>query len=118
MRSPNPRRETRVRVCHRVPLCHVCELVHLGAPPMLRRTLLKGALASIPFALMWRPRAARAHTGVGGYGPLVDDPDNIFDLPAGFSYKVISRQGDMMSDGYRTPGHPDGMACFAGAAGT
>lgn len=84
---------------------------------MHRRTLLKGALASIPFAFLWRPRIARAGTAVG-YGPLVDDPNNVFDLPPGFSYRIISRKGDLMSDGYRTPGKPDGMACFPGAAGT
>jgi uncharacterized repeat protein (TIGR03803 family) len=84
---------------------------------MLRRTLLKGALASIPLAFMWRPRLARAN-GAGGYGPLVDDPDSIFDLPEGFTYKVVSRKGDIMSDGYRTPGNFDGMGCFPGAAGT
>src|SRR5689334_20262215 len=84
---------------------------------MRRRTLLKGALASIPFAFMWRPRAAHA-TGNTGYGDLVVDPNHIFDLPPGFTYRVISRKGDPMSDGYKTPGHFDGMGCFPGVAGS
>ncbi|MBT5072141.1 MAG: DUF839 domain-containing protein [Kordiimonadaceae bacterium] len=47
------------------------------------------------------------------YGPLIKDPDNILDLPQGFSYKVISALGDMMDDGYPVPDRADGMGCFA-----
>lgn len=50
-----------------------------------------------------------------GYGPLVKDPAGIFDLPAGFSYVVISKFGAEMSDGLLTPGLHDGMAAFPGA---
>ncbi|EDX27052.1 hypothetical protein [Streptomyces sp. Mg1] len=28
-----------------------------------------------------------------GYGPLLPDPDRLLDLPAGFSYRVLSRAG-------------------------
>ncbi|RAW00324.1 alkaline phosphatase PhoX [Pseudochryseolinea flava] len=52
-----------------------------------------------------------------GYGPLLQDPKGIIDLPKGFSYKIISKQGDKMSDGLFVPGRPDGMGTFAGAAG-
>jgi uncharacterized protein len=45
-------------------------------------------------------------------GALVPDPNGILDLPAGFSYSVMSRTGDLMSDGFRTPGKPDGAAAF------
>lgn len=48
------------------------------------------------------------------YGPLVIDTAGIFNLPEGFSYKVISRTGDMMSDGLLVPDRPDGMATFEG----
>ena len=48
----------------------------------------------------------------GGYGPLIDDPNGIMNLPKGFSYDIISRQGDRMSDGFFVPGAPDGMATF------
>jgi uncharacterized repeat protein (TIGR03803 family) len=78
-----------------------------------RRTLLRGAAAALPLAFLWRRRASAA-----GYGPLVPDPDGLLDLPEGFSYRVIDRRGDIMSDGYRVPGAPDGMACFAGPGGT
>jgi secreted PhoX family phosphatase len=52
-----------------------------------------------------------------GYGPLLPDPQGILNLPKGFSYKIISRQGTAMSDGLLVPGAPDGMAAFPGPAG-
>lgn len=50
--------------------------------------------------------------GWKGYGPLQPDPQELLDLPAGFSYRVISRLGDAMTDGGRVPDHADGMGCF------
>lgn len=47
-----------------------------------------------------------------GYGPLVVDPAGLIDLPAGFSYRVISQLGDRMSDGFTVPDAADGMGCF------
>ena len=44
-----------------------------------------------------------------GYGALVPDPAGIFDLPQGFSYKIISRFGDRMDDGFAVPDRLDGM---------
>ena len=38
-------------------------------------------------------------------------------LPAGFSYRVLSREGEVMSDGSPTPTRFDGMGAFAGPAG-
>ncbi|MGQ0767011.1 MAG: alkaline phosphatase PhoX [Gemmatimonadota bacterium] len=53
----------------------------------------------------------RADLGQGGYGPLVSaGPD--LELPAGFSYSVVSASGRPMSDGIRTPTAFDGMAAF------
>ncbi len=46
------------------------------------------------------------------YGELVADPAGIMDLPRGFSYTIVSRTGELMSDGFRTPGAPDGAAAF------
>lgn len=51
------------------------------------------------------------------FGPLVRDPQGIMDLPANFSYKIISRKGDRMKDGLFVPGAPDGMATFADPSG-
>ncbi len=47
-----------------------------------------------------------------GFGPLLNTPEGILDLPKGFSCKVISRQGDLMSDGLKVPGAYDGMGSF------
>lgn len=47
------------------------------------------------------------------FGKLIPDPEGLLDLPADFQYEVISRTGDLMGDGYKVPGHPDGMAAFA-----
>ena len=54
---------------------------------------------------------------VSQLGKLVPDPKRIIDLPEGFSYRVLSVTGDMMSDGLKTPGRPDGMGAFAGDEG-
>ncbi len=51
------------------------------------------------------------------YGPLESDPDKYLDLPKGFSYKVISRRGEVMDDGLLLPDLPDGMAAFEGPDG-
>lgn len=52
-----------------------------------------------------------------GFGPVLKDPNNILDLPEGFSYRVISSHGDEMDDGLLVPGRADGMAAFSGAHG-
>ena len=46
------------------------------------------------------------------FGPLRADPQEIFDLPSDFHYKIVSRAGDPMSDGLRVPFAHDGMAAF------
>ncbi|MDX1637757.1 MAG: DUF839 domain-containing protein [Balneolaceae bacterium] len=51
------------------------------------------------------------------FGPLKPDPQGIMDLPEGFSYKIISRFGDTMDDGFYVPHRPDGMATFEGPDG-
>lgn len=49
----------------------------------------------------------------GGYGPLIPDPNGLLDLPRGFRYRVISREGDELASGGGTvPSNFDGMAVF------
>lgn len=50
--------------------------------------------------------------GVDKVGRLLTDPAGILNLPRHFSYRIISRTGERMSDGLITPGAPDGMAAF------
>jgi secreted PhoX family phosphatase len=86
-----------------------------------RRSLLlrttAGAIALGPLhafgarSAMGAPRAKSP-----GYGPLENKGDLM--LPAGFNYQVVSRQGDVMSDGQITPGIFDGMGAFRGRGDT
>ncbi|MBQ4859512.1 alkaline phosphatase PhoX [Pseudoalteromonas sp. MMG007] len=50
---------------------------------------------------------------VYAYGGLIPDTKKLLDLPAGFSYKVISQLGDTMDDGLDVPDKADGMGCIA-----
>lgn len=82
---------------------------------LTRRSLLTGLSATaLGFAGLKRLAEAPAHalSPSTGYGPLVRDPRRLLDLPSGFSYRIVSRQGETMSDGLRTPAAFDGMACF------
>lgn len=78
--------------------------------------LRRGAIAAAGMTLAGPLLAYSARTAAGaptagvGYGELMDRGD--LALPRGFSYRVISRQGDPMSDGATTPGIFDGMAAF------
>ena len=49
--------------------------------------------------------------------PPPDGAEKLFDVPEGFSCTVVSRFGDDMADGLRTPGMADGMAAFPGPDG-
>ncbi|MDN3670326.1 DUF839 domain-containing protein [Echinicola jeungdonensis] len=62
---------------------------------------------------------AEAHeiNGCLGYGPLQNDDKGILNLPKGFEYKIISKKGKIMDDGWWTPGRPDGMGAFEGDDG-
>jgi hypothetical protein len=62
------------------------------------------------------PAGAGSLRGVG-YGVLVPDPAGVIDLPEGFRYAIISRQGQTMDDGLLVPGLHDGMGAFAGENG-
>lgn len=90
-----------------------------------RRQLLArtGALGvSIAFAGnlsdLFANTAAAQPPGHTGYGPLVPDPDGLLDLPKGFRYRVLSREGDPLRSGEGTvPSHPDGMTALPGRHG-
>jgi secreted PhoX family phosphatase len=47
-----------------------------------------------------------------GYGPIISDPGGLLDLPAGFSYRILSQFGDRMDDGHIVPDRADGMGCI------
>ena len=62
-------------------------------------------------------RAADSSRVIEPFGPLIQDPKGILDLPEGFSYRLLAKRGETMSDGYKVPGMADGMAAFAGPDG-
>ena len=106
------------------------------APRTLRRrTLLRATGAAALGALAGCPTEGRdisccsgtgADSGAGAADQprtrktvqLVPDPDGILDLPSGYSYRVLQRFGDPLSDGYRMAGRPDAMGAFAGPDGS
>ena len=59
-----------------------------------------------------RPLPNQPFTRAVGYGELNADPEGLLDLPKGFSYRVLSSLGDVMSDGATVPNKADGMGCF------
>lgn len=61
--------------------------------------------------------AGTAGSAYSPYGPLMADPNGLFDLPEGFSYHVFSRFGTKMDDGLLIPHRHDGMAAFPGPDG-
>lgn len=85
-----------------------------------RRFLAGGTATTLAFAVLLRGTRGGAADGPmssGHFGPLVRDPGGVLDLPAGFSYRIVSRTGETMSDGLLVPGAPDGMGAFPGPDG-
>jgi uncharacterized protein len=80
------------------------------------RRQLGFGLGSIAFAGLAARSIAQAPVAgmneVRGLGPLVRDPNNLIDLPKGFDYRVISRLGNIMDDGFLVPNAADGMGTF------
>ena len=85
---------------------------------VLRRDLVATGAVALAFAGLARNAGAQAAqtesylNQATGYGPLVADPNGLFDLPEGFEYQVISQGGETMDDGLYVPGQFDGMGCF------
>lgn len=82
-----------------------------------RRSFMSGAAAFVAAGSVARvigsASPARARTTFKGYGELVPDPAGILDLPAGFQYRIFSREGDALTHGGIVPSNHDGMAAFS-----
>jgi secreted PhoX family phosphatase len=76
-----------------------------------RRLFLRRAAQAALAAPALYALGACAHEDAAS-APLESDPLGALDLPPGFSYRILSRHGDQMSDGLFTPGRHDGMAAF------
>lgn len=48
-----------------------------------------------------------------GFGPLLHKEGDVLSLPNGFTAQIVSRKGDVMSDGLFSPGSHDGMGIFS-----
>ncbi|MCM2429124.1 alkaline phosphatase PhoX [Streptomyces sp. RKAG337] len=78
-----------------------------------------GALAAdTPATTAAKGAAAGHHAPELGYGPIVEDPQGLLGLPAGFAYRVITRTGvTTLETGESTPSNHDGTATFEGVRG-
>jgi hypothetical protein len=86
----------------------------LGGAALHRRSFLRSA-AGVALGLNGLAACVAASGSGAAAGPptrLRPDPAGILDLPEGFSYTVLSRTGDRMSDGLFEPAAHDGMAAF------
>jgi secreted PhoX family phosphatase len=100
------------------------------AVDLTRRRFVQGSAAVGGAVAIGGPLSALAEARRGGgrrravgYGPLAPAPEQdsglaYLELPQGFRYRLISRQGEPMSDGNPTPGIFDGMAAYPGRGGT
>jgi len=81
-----------------------------------RRNFIKNAsIVSIGFAGLNQFLLSGCNTTSGlNYGPLLPASEGVLSLPKGFTSTIISRKGDMMSDGLFSPGMHDGMGVFKG----
>ncbi|MEV0094622.1 alkaline phosphatase PhoX [Streptomyces sp. NPDC050738] len=77
-----------------------------------------GIAFSGTLSALFEGTAAAQPSGRSGYGPLVPDPAGLLDLPRGFHYKVLSREGDQLRSGEGiVPSNHDGMAALPGRRG-
>ncbi len=94
-----------------------------GLDPLLSRRLFlqrgvaaAGLMIAGPSALLSACSDGGEEGPEVGYGPLAKAGPEL-ELPEGFRYEVISREGRRMADGLPTPGIPDGMSAFPSADG-
>ena len=96
---------------------HEQENFKKGHPMQISRRHFNFGLGSLAFAGLAERACAQippaSRSEVAGYGQLLRDPNNLLDLPKGFSYRVISRFRNVMDDGFLVPNAGDGMGAFA-----
>lgn len=84
----------------------------LGRRHFLKRGGAVAAASSLPLSLAFSKQAKAANP----WGPLAEqNPGDPMAVPPGFTVTVLQSSGAAMSDGYRVPTFPDGMAAFSGA---
>ncbi len=88
------------------------EIMSVSRRRFLSLAATSAAFGGLSQAFAQGPAGVAYRNQVPGYGELVPDPARIFDLPKGFSYRVVSEFGQPMDDGLVTPGRMDGMGAF------
>lgn len=84
---------------------------------MKRKQFTKISAHTLALASLFQT-SCRSESSKKEHGALKSDPNNIVDLPEGFSYTIFSKTGEIMNDGLPVPGRHDGMAAFPGPNGT
>lgn len=83
-----------------------------------RHFIKQTALTSVAFVALYNCTSKKKTEELIKQGiTLETDPKKYLDLPKGFTYKVISKSGTKMSDGFLVPGRPDGMGAFTDELG-
>src|SRR5690606_21953460 len=93
--------------------------IHSIAGDAIDRRRFLGTTGTAFLALVagaW-PRGGTMRSAASVDGPWVRGPAGTLGLPAGFSYRVLSKRGDPMADGLTVPDAADGMGCFAHPGG-
>jgi secreted PhoX family phosphatase len=88
-----------------------------GTVSLAALTAMAGPFGGLVARAANGPKTALQNGGYGPLGPIpeIDSGQVLLHLPEGFQYRVLSRgargvvAGDLMSDGFTTPGRSDGM---------
>jgi secreted PhoX family phosphatase len=95
--------------------------MELSRRDLLKRSAFAGAGLAVVgsnLPLLLRAVPAGAVPRAGDPSALVPDPSGLLDLPAGFSYQVVTIAGDQMAGSAGlVPGRPDGTGMFTAPAG-
>ena len=84
-----------------------------------RRAFLgMGGMSAAALALGSKSALAQQGGSSAGYGPLVEDPGGVLDLPRGFQYRIISEEGEpQLRGGKPVPSDFDAMGAYAASGG-
>jgi hypothetical protein len=91
----------------------------MQTPKSINRRKFIGQSALISFGFLALSRCSNSPSGKSSVPDLSlqPDPKKYMDLPEGFEYRIISRAGEKMDDGFLVPGRADGMGAFSGPDG-
>jgi len=83
----------------------------------ITKTVSSGVALTLGGTLLSLNTAQASENNKRDLSNLIIDPNGLCDLPKEFTYKVISKHGETMSDGHIVPDKHDGMDCFVATNG-